>query len=336
MALAGGIGGELPRQTPRDTALLPQRNKALAGGAIEPSQNAGAIGHRALPLRMRRRRCMGVKRPASTARPVDMVCAIAVMAKAPRPGFCKTRLVPSVTPEQAASLSRAFLRDITDNLFAAAAAVPIQPYVAFAPAGLEHLFDGVLAPGTKLILADGSGDMPDGVTGFGRALLHAIRALLASGASAACVLNADSPTLPTACLRRAAALLAQPGDRVVMGPAEDGGYTLLGMKSAHAALFADIAWSTDAVADQTRKRARDAGLAMVELRRWYDVDDADSLKRLRAERRHQAYPAPFTRAALEQIHAEELGGMCLGGAAYTPPDSAQAPQTPRLPLRTGL
>jgi rSAM/selenodomain-associated transferase 1 len=252
-----------------------------------------------------------------------MVCAIAVMAKAPRPGFCKTRLVPSVTPDQAASLSRAFLRDITENLFAAAAAVPIQPYVAFAPAGLEHLFEGVLAPGTKLILADGSGDMPEGVVGFGRALLHAIRTLLATGASAACVLNADSPTLPTNSLRRAAELLAQPGDRVIMGPAEDGGYTLLGMKAAHAPLFANIAWSTDAVAEQTRARARDAGLDLVELPSWYDVDDADSLARLRAERRGAAYPAPFTRAALQQIQTEELGGMC------------HPPQTPRLSLRTG-
>jgi rSAM/selenodomain-associated transferase 1 len=252
-----------------------------------------------------------------------MVCAIAVMAKAPRAGYCKTRLVPSVTPEQAASLSRAFLRDITDNLFAAAAAVPIQPYVAFAPAGLAHLFEGVLAPGTRLILADGSGDMPEGVTGFGRALLHAIRALLATGASAACVLNSDSPTLPTAYLQRAAEWLAAPGDRVVMGPAEDGGYTLLGMTAAHAALFADIAWSTDAVAAQTRARARAAGLAMVELPGWYDVDDAESLARLRAERRGMAYAAPFTRAALEAIERAALEGPC------------RPPQAPRHSLVAG-
>jgi rSAM/selenodomain-associated transferase 1 len=235
-----------------------------------------------------------------------MSCAIAVMAKAPRAGRCKTRLVPPLSPDQAAFLSRAFLRDITENLALAAASTAIAPYVAYAPSGEQHLFAGCLAPGTRLVLADGAGAMPDGVTGFGTCLLHAIRSLLAAGHDSACVLNADSPTLPTAILRDAAAALAAPGDRIVMAPAEDGGYTLLGMKAAHARVFADIAWSTQEVAAQTRARAREAGLDLVELPVWYDVDDHASLLRLRADLCHGGdfYAAPHSAAFLRGLDDE--------------------------------
>ncbi len=224
-------------------------------------------------------------------------CAIAVMAKAPRPGFCKTRLTPPLTSDQACELSRAFLRDITGNLFEAARQAPITPVVAYAPVGLEHLFDGVLAPGTRLMLADGAGNMPEGVAGFGTCLLHAVRTLLDEGFDSVCVLNADSPTLPTSVLVQAARLLASDDAPVVMGPAEDGGYYLLGMRAADARLFTGISWSTDLVAGQTRQRVHDAGLPLVELPAWYDVDDEASLRRMlrdTAVPRAGCYHAPAT------------------------------------------
>ena len=207
-------------------------------------------------------------------------CAIAVMAKAPQPGRSKTRLVPPLTPEQAAGLSAVFLRDITENIAAASKKAAIHAYIAYAPLGMETLFEGHIADGTRLVLADGSPEMPDKVQGFGRCLLHAIRSLLADGYGAACVLNSDSPTLPTSILTRAAALLAQPGDRAVLGPADDGGYYFLGLKAEHAHLFEDITWSTESVALQTALRAREIGLELVLLPTWYDVDDAASLYRL--------------------------------------------------------
>ena len=107
--------------------------------------------------------------------------------------------------------------------------------------------------------------------------------MLARGFAAAVVLNSDSPTLPTAVLASAARLLLADGDRVVLGPAEDGGYYLLGMKAAYARLFGNIAWSTDTVADATRARAHAMGLEIVELPLWYDVDDEAALSRLIAE-----------------------------------------------------
>ncbi len=244
------------------------------------------------------------------------VCAVAVMAKAPQPGHCKTRLSPPLTPEGCAALSAAFLRDITDNIALAAREAPIQGCIAYAPAGLEMLFAGHLAPGTGLVLADGSPDMPAGVAGFGRCLLHAVQSLLTQGYGAACVLNADSPTLPTSQLRQAAQLLSAPGDRAVLGPAEDGGYYLLGLKAPHIAMFADIAWSTKTVAEQTRARARSIGLDLMELEAWYDVDDHADLRRLLAEidsgvsgplaPRHAPYPAPATAACAERLGLRQL------------------------------
>lgn len=235
-------------------------------------------------------------------------CAIAVMAKAPRPGRVKTRLQPALTPEAAMALSAAFLRDITENIRLAARQAAIDPWVAYAPAGLEMLFHGMLASGTKLVLADGEIDTPDAVEGFGKSLLHAARALFERHYGGVCLLNADSPTLPTANLVQAAQALAAPGDRVVLGPAEDGGYYLIGMKAEHAAMFADIAWSTDTVAAQTRERVASLGLDLVELETWYDVDDNAALRRLLSELAGTdpgAYGAPATAACLRQLGLAE-------------------------------
>jgi uncharacterized protein len=232
-------------------------------------------------------------------------CAIGVMAKAPRPGFSKTRLCPPLSHAQAAALSEAFLRDITENIVLAARLVSIEGYIAYAPAGQEALFDGHLAAGTGLLLADGSPPIPPDVQGFGRCLLHAVMAMIARGHGSAVVLNSDSPTLPTSVLVRTASALAAEGDRVVLGSADDGGYYLLGVKAAHAHLFANIAWSTDAVADTTRARAAELGLEVVELPVWYDVDDQVALNQLLEETAAPVarkglvpYAAPFTARAL--------------------------------------
>jgi uncharacterized protein len=118
---------------------------------------------------------------------------------------------------------------------------------------------------------------------FGDCLFRAIAEILARGHGSAVVLNSDSPTLPTAFLIAAADMLAQPGERAVLGPSSDGGYYLLGLKTAHRRLFDDIAWSTAHVAGQTLERALDIGLDVHLLPVWYDVDDIDTLRRLNAE-----------------------------------------------------
>lgn len=239
------------------------------------------------------------------------LCAIAVMAKAPRPGHVKTRLQTVLDPDEAAQLGAAFLRDVTGNLAAAARLAPIHAFVAFAPAGQEARFDGLLADGTRLVLADGAQGDAEGVEGFGRCLLDALRGLLARGYGAACVLNADGPTLPTALLVQAATRLLSPGRRAVLGPADDGGYWLLGVQSAEPVLLSRIAWSTGTVAATTRRRASDAGLELELLATWYDVDDRAGLERLLSELDGgaggalQPYAAPATAACIGAMRLHE-------------------------------
>jgi rSAM/selenodomain-associated transferase 1 len=226
-------------------------------------------------------------------------CAMGVMAKAPRPGRAKTRLCPPLRPAQAAALSAAFLSDITGNIALASRSVPIRGYVAYAPAGEESSFAGHLAEGTGFVLADGSPVLQRDVQGFGRCLLHAAQGLFAAGFGTACLVNSDSPTLPTALLVQAARTLMAPGERIVLGPADDGGYYLIGMKQPHAHLFADIDWSTSSVASTTHARAEALGLDVVVLPTWYDVDDSASLNRLLANA-DGGYAAPATNAWIER------------------------------------
>jgi len=240
-------------------------------------------------------------------------CAVAVMAKAPVAGQVKTRLAPPLAPDMAAALSAAFLRDITENVALAARDAWMRGYVAYAPAGSEALFDGMLADGARLVLADGAAAAAPRVHGFGRCLLHAAQSLFALGHDAVCLLNSDSPNLPTALLRQAAAALAEDGDRVVLGPADDGGYYLLGVKEPHRHLFEDIAWSTSEVAEQTRERAARLGLCVVELDLWYDVDDAPALRRLcrdlaspRPVEGLAPYPAPATAGCIARLQIRDL------------------------------
>jgi rSAM/selenodomain-associated transferase 1 len=202
-------------------------------------------------------------------------CSIAIMAKAPRVGAAKTRLVPPLTAEDAAALSACFIRDAVENIAAAAEQVAIDGYIAFAPPDAEAEFRPLLAPGTRLL--------PSRRPGLGTSLYDAAADLLEAGYGAVCLVNSDSPTLPAAVLVAAARALLHPGDRLVLGPAEDGGYYLIGLKRAHHRLFEDIAWSTSQVLAQTEDRARELALAVTKLPVWYDVDDIGGLHRLRAE-----------------------------------------------------
>ena len=109
------------------------------------------------------------------------------------------------------------------------------------------------------------------------------RKYLRADMPSAVVLNSDSPTLPTALLVETADMLAQPGERAVLGPSTDGGYYLLGLKTVYRRLFEDITWGTERVAAQTLERARELKLDVHMLPPWYDVDDVEGLRRLHGE-----------------------------------------------------
>jgi rSAM/selenodomain-associated transferase 1 len=193
-------------------------------------------------------------------------CALAVMAKAPRTGEVKTRLVPPLTPEQAAALSRCFVKDITTNFTTVARLRPARGFVAYSPFDAESLFRDLVSPEIQML--------PPRRVGLGYSLLHATEDLLDTGYGGVCLVNADSPTLPTSLLVDAIDALRAPGDRVVLGPAVDGGYYLIGLKQPHARLFEEISWSTEHVFRQTLERAAEIELPVVTLPPWYDVDDA--------------------------------------------------------------
>jgi rSAM/selenodomain-associated transferase 1 len=202
-------------------------------------------------------------------------CGIAVMAKASIAGRTKTRLVPPLTFEEAARCNTAFLLDIVDNILAASAQASIAGYIAFGPPHSRPFFEANLPSEVGLIDA--------WYANFGDCLAYTIERLLERRHRGAVVLNSDSPTLPPSLLLETAELLARPGDRAVLGPAIDGGYYLLGMKTHHDRLFLDIAWSTEHVTQQTLERAAQLDLPVHILPTWYDVDDVVALKMLQAE-----------------------------------------------------
>ncbi len=226
-------------------------------------------------------------------------CALTVMAKAPRPGKVKTRLSPPLTPEQASDLNACFLRDTVAGLHAATLKAPAEWVISYTPVGEEAAFRGILPDGALLI--------PQRGEGFGERLLATAQDLFACGFGAVCLIDSDSPTVPTAEFVRAAELLVAPGQRAVLGPSEDGGYYLIGLQEPHAHLFEDITWSTSVVTEQTLQRAAEIHLPVELLREWYDVDDANSLARLNAEffdpssAVPRGYAAPETQAYLAKL-----------------------------------
>ncbi len=199
-------------------------------------------------------------------------CALTVMAKAPRPGKVKTRLSPPLTLDQTAALNICFLRDTTRNIASVPGATGL---VCYTPAGDEALFNGILPPEFSLILQRGDA--------FGERLLAAAQDILACGFGSVCLIDSDSPTLPAAALHQAVAELAKPGDRIVLGGSDDGGYYLIGLKLPHPAPFERITWSTGSVYSETVERIKDAGIELIELPTWYDVDDAATLAVLEDE-----------------------------------------------------
>ena len=201
------------------------------------------------------------------------------MAKTPRVGETKSRLIPPLSPAQAAALSACFIQDAAENIAAAGRQAPIDGYIAYWPPGSA----AELPP-----LPKGTNLLPSRRAGLGASLPDAVADLLAAPYCGVCLVNSDSPTLPADILVGAVRAICAPGDRVVLGPAEDGGYYLIGLKATHPRLFEDIAWSTPFVFTQTVERASEIGLPTVVLPRWYDVDDLASLRRLNAELREAA------------------------------------------------
>jgi uncharacterized protein len=220
------------------------------------------------------------------------LCALAVMTKAPQAGRVKTRLVPPLTPEEAAELNKCFLRDTAaaissvcsgglrrpnaanTQLLPGAQKAPLQcgPVAVYTPIGAESAYTNVLPADFSLL--------PQRGDEFGERLYFAVEDLFKCGFDSVCLIDSDSPTVPAENFEQAVELLSTSEDRVVIGPSDDGGYYLIGMKKPHRHLFEQIDWSTERVLNQTMQRATEIGIEVKLLPTGYDVDDDASLRRL--------------------------------------------------------
>ena len=167
------------------------------------------------------------------------------MTKVPRAGKVKTRLTPPLTSAEAAALNSCFLRDTTEAISIVSrkgAAVGIAVYT---PVGEEESYRGILPDEFQLVAQRGDD--------FGERLISAMEDLLALGFESVCLIDSDSPTVPPQFYEQAARRLAQTGDRIVLGPSDDGGYYLIGLKKPHGDVFRQIDWSTRNVFSQTHR-----------------------------------------------------------------------------------
>ena len=233
--------------------------------------------------------------PAAHAAIGNNLCALAVMTKAPLAGQVKTRLVPPLSPEEAAHLNICFLRD-TAAAIAKACGTTARGVGVYTPIGAEGAYIDILPSDFELL--------PQRGDGFGERLAFATADLFQCGFGSVCLIDSDSPTVSADVYAGAVEMLSKAGDRVVLGPSDDGGYYLIGLKQTRRELFERIDWSTERVLDQTKTRARELNLDVSLLRTGYDVDDAATLRRLCDEllsKSSDAEIAPNTRKFLASL-----------------------------------
>ena len=247
------------------------------------------------------------------------LCALAVMTKAPQAGRVKTRLVPPLTPEEAAELNKCFLRDTAAAISSACSRRPVgdegkrdfKPeagashseaataacgIAVYTPVGAESAYNDILPVDFSLL--------PQRGEKFGERLYLAVEDLFKCGFGSVCLIDSDSPTVSAENFAEAVELLSTTEDRVVLGPSDDGGYYLIGVKKPHRHLFEQIDWSTERVLNQTMQRATEIGIETKLLPTGYDVDDDAGLRRLCNELLTDptsADIAPYTRKFLASL-----------------------------------
>lgn len=199
-------------------------------------------------------------------------------ARIPRPGQVKTRLTPPLTRREACRLHEALLRDGARLVRAAARRSRAAAWVAFS-APWEPPARGALASALR-----GFGRLPQRGGDLGERMRRTCRDLIRRGHAGVVLLGGDSPTLPVSRLVEACRTLRGGAD-LVLGPARDGGYYLVGLRQDRPALFRGIRWGSPEVLRATLDRARRLRLKVRLLRPWHDVDRPDDLVRLRRELR---------------------------------------------------
>jgi rSAM/selenodomain-associated transferase 1 len=192
---------------------------------------------------------------------------IAVLAKAPIPGLAKTRLIPSIGAHAAAILQER----LTEQAVATALAADNGPVTLWCAPDTTHASFRDLAARFPITLAR----QPDGDLGA------RMLAALETGGDPTLVIGTDCPAFMPEHLRAAAAAL-EAAD-VVLIPAEDGGYVLIGSRTPQPELFSGVSWGTPVVLAETHERIAALNLKAVELSPLWDVDTESDLARLKRE-----------------------------------------------------
>jgi rSAM/selenodomain-associated transferase 1 len=199
--------------------------------------------------------------------------ALVIFAKAPVPGLVKTRLCPALTEDEAATLHGSFVLDTLERTKAAVAKfkLPLDRFLACAPSS-THAFFRIMEARHGVTLLDQQGE------DLGARMQQVFDTLFSRGYRRICIVGTDVPSLPLTHYRDAIESLTR--HDLVIGPARDGGYYLIGMTKPLPDLFTDIPWSTDQVMALTQQRADAAGLKTAVLPAWSDVDNLDDLQAL--------------------------------------------------------
>lgn len=208
---------------------------------------------------------------------------ILVFARVPEPGKVKTRLAASIGIENAARLAHAFLRDTCSQI----GSIPW--------ARLRIATTGALGEDFRDVE---SWDQGDGDLG---ARLERMLARALEESPAAFAIGADSPGLPIRLLEQARRALA--ASEAVLGPCDDGGFYLIGLRRCPPGLLDDIPWSRTDTFERVRHRIERQGLRISVIEPWYDVDRPEDLQRLHRALEEGAIAAPATHRVLSGVSA---------------------------------
>lgn len=196
--------------------------------------------------------------------------AIVVMAKAPRPGMVKTRLSPPLNPEEASFLYSQFLLDKIEQLKRIRG--PCR-YIAYTPDTARAFFVSITPDDFDLL--------PQAGRDLGERMAGIAEAFFSEGFGKVLIIDSDTPNLPPRYIQEGLNRLDHAD--VVIGPCDDGGYYLIGTRRNMPELFSGIPWSTPAVANMTAATAGRLGSTVSLLERWYDIDTAGDLLRLKTD-----------------------------------------------------
>jgi rSAM/selenodomain-associated transferase 1 len=220
--------------------------------------------------------------------PASVTRVLGLFGKWPRAGDVKTRLAADSSAEWAADVASAFLHDLVDRL----AGIDASRVLVFAPCTAESSFAD-LARGRYALHPQADGDL-------GRRLAAFFTDQFRAGAERVVVLGGDSPTVPLTFVEQAFREL-QRAD-VVLGPATDGGYYLIGCARDLPPVFEGITWGSSCVLRDTIRRLAGSACRLALLPPWYDVDTLDDWRML------EGHLAALRRAGLDPgvPHTERL------------------------------